>query len=425
VDLENAQRAAKLRSRIDELISEEDRLERDISSCRPAEPPENYAPPPRLLLAETVRSLSGELQALEALLRAPEKGLSSCPWCLSPLPDLTERRARLEEARPRYEALASCLAASEKYDRDAQTANVRRESLSRELSAVRSALGAMPDPVSAVTASNLSQVLRQAQAQLEALRRHKQELNVALAERDVQVRQEMEINRRISALTATLAERPSPSDEQAVMADRALKAAQSLWTSKVRLTGEKRACDSRVADLESRLQVAREEDARAEKALSARALASKGLELFHHSAVPADVVLDGLQEALEATNEVLVRFEQPFVVSCDDKMRFVARGVRGRHSAGRLSGAQRVLFGLAFRIGLLARFAPEAGLLVLDEPTAGLDEDNLGCLEVAFDALKQQAGGPLQVLMVTHEPSLTRLFDRAFCLKGPEGESGA
>ena len=69
-------------------------------------------------------------------------------------------------------------------------------------------------------------------------------------------------------------------------------------------------------------------------------------------------------------------------------------------SAGRLSGGEKVLLGISFRVAVNSMFAIDLGLLVLDEPTAGLDKGNLACLHVAFERLRELSRSRgLQIVM--------------------------
>lgn len=126
-----------------------------------------------------------------------------------------------------------------------------------------------------------------------------------------------------------------------------------------------------------------------------------------------------MEELRNEVNDNLNRFGTRFRVEAIDDLRFLLRYHSGRvQPAERLSGGERVLLALAFRIAVNSRYAKELGLLCLDEPTAGLDEDNLGCLEVALGRLRElsQARG-LQVIMVTHDSGLDGLFDRVIQLQ--------
>ena len=78
-----------------------------------------------------------------------------------------------------------------------------------------------------------------------------------------------------------------------------------------------------------------------------------------------------------------------------------------------MSGGEKVILALAFRIAVNSLFASDLGLLCLDEPTAGLDDDNMQCLEKALARLKDLSSERgLQCIIVTHESErLARLFD--------------
>jgi DNA repair exonuclease SbcCD ATPase subunit len=117
-------------------------------------------------------------------------------------------------------------------------------------------------------------------------------------------------------------------------------------------------------------------------------------------------------------NEILERFDARFRVDSIDDLRFQLRYTDGRvQPAERLSGGERVLLALAFRITINSRYTRELGLLCLDEPTAGLDEDNIRCIQVAIDRLRDMSRSRgLQVIMVTHDAGLDNLFDHVIRL---------
>ena len=75
-----------------------------------------------------------------------------------------------------------------------------------------------------------------------------------------------------------------------------------------------------------------------------------------------------------------------------------------------LSGGEQATLGLAWRIALLDRYAPNVGVLCLDEPTNGLDRERVGCLKAALEAWKPH-GSSRQFVVVTHDRSLLSVFD--------------
>lgn len=131
--------------------------------------------------------------------------------------------------------------------------------------------------------------------------------------------------------------------------------------------------------------------------------------------VAAQACLDSM---IEEINDVLDKFEAPFRVLNVDDLHFTLKKHSGIiTSAERLSGGEKAVFALAFRIVVNSKFAGSLGLLCLDEPTAGLDEDNLSCLEIALGRLRElSTSRGLQVVLITHDTGLDGLFDRVIKL---------
>lgn len=121
----------------------------------------------------------------------------------------------------------------------------------------------------------------------------------------------------------------------------------------------------------------------------------------------------------DEVNSVLDSFDARFRVASVDELSFMLRFSDSKiMPAERLSGGERVLFALAFRIVINSKFAGELGLLCLDEPTPGLDEGSRHCLEVALERLREMSHARgLQVLLVTHDAGLDGLFDKVIDLK--------
>jgi DNA repair exonuclease SbcCD ATPase subunit len=125
-----------------------------------------------------------------------------------------------------------------------------------------------------------------------------------------------------------------------------------------------------------------------------------------------------LEELWPEIDAVLERFDAPFRIHAVSNLRFVVKKHNGIiEPAERLSGGEKVVFALAFRIAVNSNYAGQLGLLCLDEPTAGLDDDNLGCLEIALGRLRELSHSRgLQVILITHESGIDSLFDRVIKL---------
>lgn len=165
------------------------------------------------------------------------------------------------------------------------------------------------------------------------------------------------------------------------------------------------------------------------EAVTAREYATKrqgltGLrQLFHREGLPKLMSADMTRRLMLSTNEFLTEFGPPFTMSYKDNGTFVATFPDGNEQlAGRLSGGQKVVLSLAFRLAVHATFASGIKLICLDEPTAGLDTYNLECLGRAFQrlgAISKSAG--LQVVVVTHEKGIAHFFDHVIDLGAPQG----
>ena len=136
--------------------------------------------------------------------------------------------------------------------------------------------------------------------------------------------------------------------------------------------------------------------------------------IFHHEECPRMCSYTYIEQMLAEINETLGIFDAPYRVIMDEHLGFIAKFLDGERTQPdkRLSVGERIVLAMAFRITVNSTFASQVGVLIMDEPTAGLDEHNLECLPKALERLKElstQRG--LQVLFVTHEPRITNLFD--------------
>ncbi len=136
--------------------------------------------------------------------------------------------------------------------------------------------------------------------------------------------------------------------------------------------------------------------------------------IMHRESLPKLVAQNYLEELLSNINDVLDSFDSPFRVENTDNLSFRALFNDGRNvRAEALSGGEKALFAIAFRIVINSTFAKDIGLLCLDEPTAGLDEKNIGCLTIAMERLRQLSKSTgLQCVLITHEKSLMSHFDK-------------
>ena len=156
--------------------------------------------------------------------------------------------------------------------------------------------------------------------------------------------------------------------------------------------------------------------AQAAHVVSAKDCLQRVREILSSDEAPRMVSCTYLQELEEDINALLAQFSAPFRVRVDvDSLEFIASFLDNtrEHSASRLSVGQRIMLAISFRMAVNLKFSSSLGLLVMDEPTTGLDEDALACLPDIFAWFKNvTAARGLQLVMVTHEPRVEPVFDK-------------
>jgi DNA repair exonuclease SbcCD ATPase subunit len=166
---------------------------------------------------------------------------------------------------------------------------------------------------------------------------------------------------------------------------------------------------------ERRLQAAEAAAAAAAADARARVRLEQVREVFHSAEAPKLVSHTYMRLMEQQINDTLCLFDSPFYIATDDELGFQATFLDGSGIVPDrwLSVGQRITLAMAFRIAVNSAFTRSLGMLILDEPTAGLDEHNMSCLPVALARLRavSQAHG-LQVLFVTHHAAhIGQYFD--------------
>lgn len=158
---------------------------------------------------------------------------------------------------------------------------------------------------------------------------------------------------------------------------------------------------------------------RRKKLRKAMEILGKARDVFHWSRLPWMVAQGNLIRMEGDINEALHWFGDPFWVQADDKLSFRVH-IPGRtpKRAEALSGGQKGVLAIAFRSGANAVFNVDLGMMFLDEPTAGLDDENVGYFEDALRALAAQVRGKRQLVIVTHAGELRPAFDQVIQIKG-------
>ena len=112
-------------------------------------------------------------------------------------------------------------------------------------------------------------------------------------------------------------------------------------------------------------------------------------------------------------NDNLSMFNNPFYVEADHDLTFkVFFPGQPAVKAKQLSGGQKVVLAIAFRAAIDRVFGHNVGMMFLDEPTAGLDADNVEYFHTALQQLAKKVSSSRQLVVITHVQELSNVFDQ-------------
>lgn len=139
---------------------------------------------------------------------------------------------------------------------------------------------------------------------------------------------------------------------------------------------------------------------------------------LHYSNGPHKLASRIMDDLTNDTNQFLETLGSPFSVSVDPAtLGYVfsmndGSGPKEPQPAEALSGGQKVLLAVAFRLASYCMFAGKYGLLSLDEPTAYLDDANVANFCTLLESIKSTAVSmDLQILISTHERAVLPYMD--------------
>jgi len=223
-------------------------------------------------------------------------------------------------------------------------------------------------------------------------------------------------------INAKLANVPNLTADQSELARQQLEHLRQRERNRTTIESQKAAAEASLTQWQTQLTAAEAKELETAGTRYALEYFKTLRNVFHPNEAPRVVSFTYMQQIEEQVNDVLRLFEAPFSVQIDDALGFTATFYEtGKQMADkRLSVGERIVLSMAFRIAVNATFAGSLGLLILDEPTAGLDEHNLGCLPRALEQLRvlsDERG--LQIIFVTHEPRIAGYFDHVIDLGEP------
>lgn len=212
----------------------------------------------------------------------------------------------------------------------------------------------------------------------------------------------------LEAVVATL-----PEHAQITAAEVLQQRHQQLYNTSNELQGRLAAKNDELTRTEAnllRIEVAAE---KSKNVTEYRALISDSRDVLHKERLQQEVLMTYVQQLDTLCNKFLDVFGNPFAIVLDKDMDMQCHFANGYVcAADRLSGGQKCVLSIAMRFAINELFAKDLGLLILDEPAAYLDNDNIayvGDLMQQVHKLGQQSG--VQTIVVTHEQDLIPCFE--------------
>jgi DNA repair exonuclease SbcCD ATPase subunit len=406
------------RARAAVLAKRRARLEADIRP--PPDPPAESSIPVDAFGREGGReALSARKAWLTGYIATFAAGKAECPTCGQPVPrldrTLADYRAELADVEVRHAAADAELQAYWAYHEQSRAYEVWREKHLRDMADLvvdEDALGAEPDDGDEVDAGTLQAIVDVVNDLRRDIIRVGKRHEVAVAAEAHLSGQCDQLLVHHNSLSAEAAEITVPA-EVVVRARDQIAELESLRAERERALGE---AEELARTLDSDEDMARRYAATAtrnETVQALRAGAEQVLAVTHRNAAPRLVSEARLAAMIGDVDDHLEMFDSDFSVRPGQDLSFVADFADGRSQAGdRLSPGQQGVLALAFWVAVNSLYAGKIGFLSLDEPTASLDRQNLGALEIALRRLRELSESEgLQCLLVTHEPSFAPLFD--------------
>lgn len=407
------------------MVAAQQKAERDTAAAQsalgrhlavtPQRPPNGIPASPEV--NERIAFLRATIMTRENFFKTFRDGVYHCPTCFTPTSNLESMvgqfRVELPNMKAELENITNGRVAQDHYDhaiRKFEQETLRLQAALQACQQVAAASRPMTTEVP-VSIKDVRDIITNSDVRAEALKKNHALLN--------QYRMDAETSKvRMETLAAELQSLESrrvgvlDAERYKEISDRlALK--KCSVQDKASLIGEYRALQASEADAIRRL----EEHRRHDTENRVRQTVIEGFEtirsLSHWDSLPRLVSQSHLQELCVETNNFLDRFSSPFRVSVGDDLSFRATYLDGREMpVGRLSGAEKMVLALSFRVAVNSHFASDVGMLWLDEPTVGMDSQNLTFLQNALTGLKSLSESKrLQIVVITHDQTLARMFD--------------
>lgn len=402
------------------LLAELETLNQQLNAPAPVAP--DFGPEIVKDAEQQIIEARGEIVPKEAFVAAFEgKADAVCPTCHQPVPnagpmaeqmkaEIAERKAIIFSVTQTMDAARAVLV---KFDADKQRYEQSVQMASTRKSVVDSTLSSMAE-VSVVddqTVTAMQQAVDTFSAQTAELSILEQQINKL-------TQQNEQRNTKLESLQNNIAQAQSKVGEQISetayqQAKMSLDLVVSTRTRLAELEGRFKQLQSQRATSLAELQSLEKQAEQAAGLKQYQSLCERARTILHRDNLPLLAMQQYLGMLNSKLNHFLAVFEVPFTCTIKNDLSIVCNMPDvGEKSAQRLSGGQKVMLGIAFRIAVYNMFASELGFMLLDEPTNMLDGDRIECVARMFEMVGAYAkNANMQLLVITHAEPLMRVFD--------------
>lgn len=427
VKLAELRDAAEKAREADANYREQEKLWRRRQACElalsglapPVEVPEG---PP----AEMIQALQREIRDAERLMDRHQdivdawENAAACPTCGTPVEKtsidvaasrkiLDQQRAIVNAAGDKLQKANKAAAARRAYEKALESYEGQKALYTAQMAGAENAVcPTRPDTSAIAACRQLETTLDQARREVAELARVKEAAKGA----------HQALKARVASAEAEIASLHGTDDVQLREAAKRLATSQAAATEVAQLSAQVSTLRRVAEDVEKQLTALQERLQRSAKLKGWVKALERARSIVHRENLPAQVHRRRMEEIVERCNDTLDLFGRPFTVTATDNLDMTAHFVDGTvtHS-GDLSGGQKMVLALAYRLAVNSLFARQIGLLVLDEPTASVDGQYVDQMTDVFADLGRAAkASGQQIIVVTHEERLQQVFDQVIRL---------
>lgn len=378
----------------------------------PAHSPDKYCP--KAARDKLVEKIS-QLKLLVKQAKALELDSENCPHCNQPVSEDYRNKVmeELEANQALLEPLEISLRYSKQYDEAVELFKDTERQLTEKIENAEKTIASLDDSLLSFgdgdrdNAEALLTKFEQANTQITALTQEQSKLQKSI---DFSRGELKSAKQMVSKFEAQVAERPA----QQIYDDAVEQLQNNEQVKKLigYLSGSITSVTEARDGTAEMLDVVKKKLERQAKIRNLTALVSEVADVFHWSNLPKVVAQTNLELLVADINDNLGLFNSPFAVEADDDLTLkVFLPGQLPVKAKQLSGGQKVILAIAFRAALDRVFGCDTGMMFLDEPTAGLDADNLNYFHNALQTLAQKVGDK-QLVVITHVHEFKGTFDQ-------------